>query len=383
MAVHHRLWLKLSLIFLLTQIIHYSNGNVGSGIDNLHADLTSLREELADLTKVVEDLETTVKRNIAGQKLDKAIGYILLNEQEKASMYWADVVKFLEPSLLNQYLKTLIESTYIGNSINFYYVLDFLQRNQLYMGYRLLLQELEHYHEIHSGPEIFAVAHQIKTACGTSNELYSIIPKVVQNILAGPVIFKNVDNMGYIMAGENLTQCNSRETCYGSPRSQVFVYRLRTTKEEIQNEKRALWQFMAPENISELSEGFYMMNKEHDLYFVFKQRPGPAASILRNNITFDSYYARDMHAQFLPTLIPNATPEENFLRIGVRERFRGKVEYFYSAQFKKVDKLDFSRRPMHQNEMNGFVWEVIPVPGENDNNAIESGRVDDNCKFTV
>jgi len=300
-------------------------------------------------------------------------------------MYWDEVVKFLEPSLLNHHLKVLIESTYIGNSINFYYVLDFLQRNQLYMGYPMLLQELENHHELHSGPEIFALAYQIKTNCGISNELYNKIPNVVKNVLAGPVLLKNVDNNGYILAAENWTNCTSRETCFGSPRAQVFVNRLnRTTMEEIQTEKRAMWQFMALENITYLSEGFYMINKENDLYFVLKQRP--TAAVLRDNITFEPYYAKDMHAQFLPTLVPNASPEENFLRIGVREKFFRRVEYFFSGEFKKVDKLDFSRRHIFQNDVKGYVWEVIPVQQENEDgltNAIESGRHNDKCNFAM
>jgi len=380
------MWLKLSLIiFLLSQIIHRSNGDVESRIDTLQAELHSLRDEVTDLAKIVEELETTVKLNIAGQKLDKAIGHLLLNKQEKAAMYWADVVKFSEPSHLNQYLKTLIESTYIGSSTNFYYILDFLQRNQLYMGYPMLLKELENHHELHSGPEIFALAHQIKMKCGINNELYNRIPKVVKDILAGPVTFKNVDNMGYIMAAENWTECTSRESCFGSPRSQVFVFRLRAPEmEEAQNERRALWEFIAPENITLLSKGFYLKNKENGLNFVFKQRP--TAAFLRNNITFDSYYAQDMQSQFLPTLVPNASPDENLLRIGIREKFFGRVEYFYTGDFGKVSKLDFSRRAIFQNDVKGFVWEVNPVPEENDNNnnnAIESGRLDEKCNFTI
>ncbi|CAL8107325.1 unnamed protein product [Orchesella dallaii] len=382
MAMHLGLRLKLCLIFIVAQLIHHSNGDVESRIDTLQSELLKLRDEVTDLTKIVEDLERTVKLNIASQKLDKAIGYLLLNKQEKASMYWTSVVQFAEPSHLNQYLKTLIESSYIGSSTNFYYVLDFLQRNQLYMGYPILLQELENYHELHSGSEIFALAHQIQRSCGSNNELYNRIPKVVKDILNGPVILKNVDNMGYIMAAENWTDCTSRDTCFGSPRSQVFVFRLRTEEmEEVQNERRALWQFMAPENITELSQGFYLKNKENDLNFVFKQRP--TAAFLRNNLTFEPYYAKDMQSQFLPTLVPNASPEENLLRIGIREKFFGRVEYFFSGEFGKVRKLDFSRRSIFQNDVKGYVWEVIPVREENENNAIESGRLDERCNFTI
>lgn len=381
-------------------------------VDELETQVKELKDEVSELSKALEDFEknlvksshtfhfviniprksylggfngikllTQVKRNIADQKLDKAIASVLLNKQEKASLYWREVVSYLDTTLLHQYLKTLVENTYLGNASNFYYVLDFLVNNELYMGFPMLYKELEQHGELQSGQEIFALATKIKSICGSDNEIYNHMPKVVRDILGGPVILKNIENMGYVMADEDNFPCENRSLCYGNNKAQVFVYHLplTTTVDDLKSTPRAQWQFVGPENITELSLGFYMKNMDKDLFFVFAQRP--ASAFLKEDTTLKPYYAQDMQTQFLPALVPNGHAEENLIRIGVREKFFKKISYFRGPEFpKKSMRADFSRLPIFKNEVEGFVWEVIPVSDAIDN-TIEGAEMNEKCKF--
>ncbi len=306
-----------------------------------------------------------------------------MNKQDKATMYWSEVVTYLDPSLLNDNLKSLIENTYLGSSQNFYFVLDFLLKNDLYMGLPMLLKELEDHGELQGGQEVFVLAHLVKSLCGVSNEFYNKFPKVIREVLAGPVILKNVDNNGYILANENLCKlptCNNENST-----AQIYVKLLpsTTTVDDLKNTLSAQWQFSGPENITELSEGFYIKNMDHDLFFIFSQRP--PQGFLKSNSSLMYNNSGDKHAQFLPALVPNTGPDENIMRIGVRERFFKKVSYFYSREFsKKVTQFDMSRLQMFRNEVKTFVWEVIPV-NDRDlmDNAIEGGEINEKCKFTM
>lgn len=301
-----------------------------------------------------------------------------MNKQDKATMYWREVVTYLDPLLLNENLKSLIENAYLGSSQNFYFVLDFLLKNDLYMGFPMLLKELEEHGELQRGQEIFVLAHLVKSLCGISNEFYNKIPKVVREILAGPVILKNVDNNGYILADKELCQ---RPICINNPSSNVYVELLpsTTTIDDLKNNSKAQWQFSGPENFTELSEGFYIKNMHHDSFFIFNQRP--PQGFLRSN---SSYNSGDMHAQFRPALVPNAGSDENIMRIGVQERFFKKISYFNSREFsKKVKRFDMSRLPIFQNDVKTFVWEVTPVNGDLMDNAIEGGEINEKCKFTM
>lgn len=304
-----------------------------------------------------------------------------MNNQDKATMYWREITTFIDPSLLNENLKSLIENTYLGSSENFYFVLDFLLKNDLYIGFPMLLKELEDHGELQRGQEVFVLAHVVKSLCGVSNEFYTKLPKVIREVLAGPVILKNVDNNGYMLADKRLC---SKEICLKNPSSQVHVDLLpsTTTTDDLKNNSLAQWQFSGPENFTALSEGFYIKNMHHDQFFIFNQRP--PQGYLRSSSSLMSYNSGDKHAQFLPALVPNAGPDENIMRIGVRERFSKSISYFYSREFSnKVKSYDMGRLPMFRDEVKTFVWEVIPVNGDLMDNAIEGGEINEKCKFTM
>lgn len=329
-------------------------------------------------------LPKKVKQNIADQKLDKTIGAILLNKQVRATLHWTEVTEFLDPSLIPSHLKVLVENTYLGNPTNFYYVLEFLTRNQLYLGFPMLHKELEMHKEVHSGQEVFALANIVRSTCGSSHELYLKMPKVVKEVLGGPVILQNVDNLGYIMANESITMCKSRDECYERSKSQIFIERIpqTVTVEDLRQNSSAHWQLVGPTNVTKLSQGFFIKND--DLFFIFKQ--SPASAFLRVNTTFLPYYARDMHAQFLPALIPNTDPEmTNQIRIGVRGRMFKNIEYIFSDDFpKKTTKVSVSRRAIFMGEMKGFRWEVTPLNGASViDNTLPGGKINEKCNFPL
>lgn len=326
-----------------------------------------------------------MKRNIADQKLDKTTADILLNNQDKASMHWGELTQFVDPSLQSAYLRTVIESTYMGNNENFYKVLDFLTRNELYEGYPILYKDIEMNRELHSGQEIFALAYMIKSLCGTNNELYLRSPKVVREILESPVILKNVENGGYIIASEVECKTTNNYTHCPSPhRFKPVIMRLQESEiENLANNPSAQWQFFgpSPSNVTELVSGFYIKNQ--NLFFVFHQRP-PTASLRQNITAFGTEYGMDLHDQFEPALIPNSESDSNLIRIGVRQRRTNTIEYFRGGEWvKRSNTLDLSRIPVYKDEVKGFEWEVTPVNNDRTSNVIQGTEVNEKCSVIM
>jgi hypothetical protein len=314
------------------------------------------------------------------QYADKTIQHIQANNQAEASKFWMELLNHAKQSnRTEELLANVITKSYAGSRSNFYPILEFILRNKIIPAFPLLYRELDTSGHLFGGQEVFVFAQYLKSTCGTLPQLYQSLPQVVRQIVTGPVILKSADNMGYLIASPLEMPCTDRTSCFGYPKSEVFLHKLTPTAvSELSQNTRSQWKFLPPLtmgmrdgfNGTRMAWGFHIKNIAADKYLIVKSRP--TSYILRTNTTFDTYYGPDLQCQFLPTLHKEF---QGKLLIGVRQKYStGNTEYLYSSKFLKRDtKISLEKRNGYNIE--GKVWEVMPASAQQDSSSMEGNNI--------
>jgi len=304
--------------------------------------------------------------NIGDQYADKTIQHIQSNSQDQASKFWIELLNHAQQSnRTEELLSTVIIKSYEGKRENFYPILEFILRNKISTGFPLLYAELDTHGHLFGGQEVFVFAYYLKETCGTFSQLYESLPEVVRQSVSSPVMFKNQDNMGYMIATPLGTPCTDKTSCFGHPKPEVFIHKLTASAiAELPQNTRSHWELVPPVimgmkngfNGTRMSWGFHLKNVASDKYLIVRTRL--TSFFLRENVTFDSYYSGDLQCQFIPTLVKG---QNGKIMMGLKEKYLKKTEYFFASKFVKRDvKISLEKRNGYENE--GKVWEVIAVP---------------------